>query len=558
MKTIWKVSLTVLGLLAAVIVGFLLLVYIPSPKFEPLDLQPQQPDYWPTAGFQASTPEEQGMDSEILVEMLDAYQAESPENPELDIDSITIIRNGYLVGDYYFDSLYPRDALHVMHSCTKSVLSALIGIAIDQGYIESVDLLVVSFFPDKLPANMDIGMAEVTISDLLSMQTGIRSRDSYLYNYQGLFAAQNTDDWVRYTLSLPMDAEPGSRFDYSNLSSFLLSAILQEATGMDALAFARENLFGPLGITDVRWDQSPQGIYIGWARMWLKPHDMAKIGLLFLQGGEWEGHQVISREWIQESLTPHAFPKNYHDVLDQNGEKDQMPSGENWVAMKFLRPYADGYGYQWWLDRDGSYTALGTAGQYILVSPEENLVAVVTGQSSGMGSFQPAKYFRDYIREAVISDQALDPNPAALAALDAYGEPPVLAQEPNQVPVLPPMAMGISGDIYVLDENNWNYDNFQLVFPTGKDYVIFSYTAKVDDQVSYQVGLDNTYHFTDTGIGQFAARGEWTAPDRFEIHYQQIGYSNPGSWILTFKKYAIEVVEVGVTGRYEYSGVLQR
>jgi hypothetical protein len=108
-----------------------------------------------------------------------------------------------------------------------------------------------------------------------------------------------------------------------------------------------------------------------------------------------------------------------------------------------------------------------------------------------------------------------------------------------------------------LEENNWNYDNFQLIFDPEADYATFSYTAKESDAVSYRVGLDDVYRFTETDVGTFAAIGTWTSPDTFEISYQLIGYSNPGKWSLTFKKYAIEVIEVGVTGEYKYSGIQQ-
>lgn len=557
MKKIRNALLITLSVLAVLFVGILALVYIPSPKFQPVGYEPVTPDSWPTDGFQVSTPEEQGMDSEKLLEMLAYYQEQSTDDPEFDIDSITIVRNGYIVADLYFDPLYPEDTLHILHSCTKSVMSALIGIAIEQGYIESVAVPVVEFFPDKQIQNMDPGMAKVSLKDLLTMQTGIRSQDSYLYGYRGLFAVQRTNDWVSYTLDLPMDEEPGTRFDYSNLSSFLLSAIIHETTGMDTLSYARENLFDPLGIQDIRWDTSPQGIGVGWARMWLKPHDMAKFGMLYLQKGQWDGQQVIPAAWVEESLTPHAFPKKYHDVLDENGEKDNQKSGENWVSMKFLRPFTDGYGYQWWLDKKGTYTALGTGGQYILVSPEENLIVAVTSQSSGLGVFKIAALFDDYIREAVVSDQPIAPKVAAQNTLTAASTPPELVLNPQTVPALPPMAMVISGNLYLLEENNWNYDNFQLIIDPEADNVTFSYTAKESDEVSYRIGLDNVYHFTETANGTFAAVGVWSSPDTFEISYQQIGYSNPGKWSLTFKNDVIEVVEVGVTGEYKYLGEQQ-
>jgi CubicO group peptidase (beta-lactamase class C family) len=284
---------------------------------------------------------------------------------------------------------------------------------------------------------------------------------------------------------------------------------------------------------------------------------MAKFGVLYLQKGQWDGQQVVPAAWVEESLTPHAFPKNYHNVLDENGKKDDLPSGENWVAMKFLRPFADGYGYQWWLDKNGTYTAQGTGGQYILVSPEENLVVVVTSQASGMGVFKIASLFEDYIREAVVSDQPLAANVAAQNELAAASPPPELITDPQPVPPLPSVAMAISGVTYLLEENNWNYDNFQLIFDPEADYAAFSYTARDSEVVSYHIGLDNVYHFTDTAIGTFAAVGTWTSPDTFEIWYQQIGYSNPGKWTLTFNENAIEVIEEGVTGEYRYLGIQQ-
>lgn len=554
MKTIKKIALIIFSILAVLFLGFLALIYIPSLTFEPIAYKPIAPDYWPTEGFRISTPEKQGMDSAKLLEMLNTYETLHAEDPGFNIDSITIIRHGYIVADLYFNPLFPENTKHIIHSCTKSIMSALIGIAIEQGHIKDVDVPVIDFFADKEIPNMDPRMAEITLRDLLSMETGWRSRDSFLYKHSGLFAAQRTDDWVKYTLSLPVDVKPGVRFDYSNLSSFLLSAIIQETTDMDTLAFARKNLFDPLGIKDVQWEFSPQGIAIGYARMWLKPHDMAKFGMLYLQKGRWNNRQLIPSEWVKESLTPHAYPKNYHDMLDENGKKDAEMSQRNWIATKFIRPFNDGYGYQWWLERDGTYTALGVGGQYIMVSPEENLIVVFTSQSKGMGVLKPAKLFHDNIRKAVVSDEEIPATPAAQKKLMAMAPPPALSLKTSEVPDLPNIAREISGKTYALQTNNWRYNNFRFHFKPGSDYASFSYTAKESDVVSYKIGLDGQYRFTKTEIGSFAAKGSWTSPDTFEISYQLIGYSNPGKWSLIFNQEVIKVVEEGVTGVYEYSG----
>jgi CubicO group peptidase (beta-lactamase class C family) len=252
-----KAIVIILSLLVVLVLGLLALIYIPSPTFEPVAYEPIKPDYWPTEGFRTSTPEEQGMDSAKLVEMVEVYQEDHAEDPTNSIDSITIVRNGYVVADIYFNPLYPKDAPHIIHSSTKSIMPALIGIAIEQGHIESVDVPVIEFFKDKELEITDSRMTEVTLKDLLTMQTGIRSWDSYLYQWEGWFEMMDTDDWVAHFFTLPLDAEPGTRFDYSNMASFMLSAIIHETTGMDTLSYARENLFDPLGIEDVYWETSP-------------------------------------------------------------------------------------------------------------------------------------------------------------------------------------------------------------------------------------------------------------------------------------------------------------
>ncbi len=554
MKKVLKAGLIIIGILAVLVVAFLALVYIPTPKFEPVVYDPVTPDYWPTEGFLSTTPEEQGMDSARLVDMVEAYQADHEKNPANSIDSITIIRNGYVVADIYLNPMYPEDTSHILHSCTKSIMSALIGIAIEQGHIDGVDVPVVDFFKDRDLEIVDERMNEVTLEDLLTMQTNVRARDSYIYQYDGWYEMMTTDDWVAYFFSLPLDGEPGTRFDYSNMASFMISAIIQESTGIDTLSYARENLFEPLGIEDVYWETSPQGIYVGASRMWLKPHDMAKFGLLYLQQGQWDGQQIVPADWIRESITPHAYPKNYADSLDENGGKDNEASTVSWVSYKFLRPFVDGYGYQWWLDRQGNFAAIGTSGQYLIVAPEENLVVMVTNSSGDDGVFFPGKLFYDYILPAVESDQAIAANPAAQHELATLSVPPALNTEPQAVPELPATALAISGKTYKLETNRWNYDNFQLIFDSASDVAEFSFTRRVHDAVSFQVGLDNVYRFAETKIGTIAAVSDWTSSDTFEITYQWIGYSAPDQLSLTFNRDVVRVTEVSLTGASTWSG----
>ena len=253
-------------------------------------------DYWPTDGWRTSTPEEQGMDSEQLAEMMDYLQG----SPGFTIHSLLIIRNGYIVTDATF---YPfaQDSLHDLASATKSFMSTLIGIAIDKGYIESVEWPVLDFFPGRTVANLDANKEAMTLENLLTMRSGFECSN------QG---AESTDvqmeaspNWVQFTLDLPMATEPGTRYNYCNQNSLLLSAIIQETTGMSALAFAQEHLFGPLGVSDFIWPTGPQGNNRGWGDMKLAPHDMAKLGYLFLNQGLWDGQQVVSAAWGQAATS---------------------------------------------------------------------------------------------------------------------------------------------------------------------------------------------------------------------------------------------------------------
>lgn len=555
MKKGVKALLILLGITVVLILGLMALVYIPSPEFEPVAHEPIRPEYWPTHGWRTSTPEEQGMDSEKLMELIEFYNERRGGDERIRIDSFTLIRNGFIVADFYLNPLYPRNTTHILHSCTKSIVSALIGIAIMKGYLQSVDVPVYDIFKDHGYEVSDERMKNVTVKHLLAMQTGVRSQDDLPYKYRGLFKVQHTENWVEAFLNLPMDTEPGRRFDYSNLASFMLSAIIHKTTGMDTLSFAKKHLFTPLGIKDIQWETDPQGIYIGWARMWLKPEDMAKFGLLYLQQGRWEDRQIIPKEWVMASITPHSYPKNYKDILDENGEKDQQASGGNWVGTKFLKPFQDGYGYQFWLDRSGSFAAMGTSGQFIIVVPEKNMIVVATSKLTGLDTFLPAKIVDEFVLPAIASDNAIIPDQEAQNQLALLSGPPEQRYNAKSVPELPNMSRTISGATYEMETNAWNYNNFQLRFNPAEDYAQFNYTAKLGEAVNMKIGLDNVPRMAKTNNHIYAAKGHWSAPDTFTIYVEVIGYSTQDQWHLIFTQSGITVKEVNeITGIRTYTG----
>ena len=237
---------------------------------------------WPTEGWVTSTPEEQGMDSALLADGLEYLMEQSG----FDIHSLTVIRNGHIVTDANF---FPFRAgeLHDLASVTKSFTATLVGMAIEQDLIEGVEQPVLEVFPDRTVANLDADKEAMTVEDLLTMSPGFECRRSPDTTAQMM----ETPDWVQFALDQPMTHEPGTAWAYCGVASHLLSAAIAETSGMHALDFASSHLLLPLGIDDARWFTDPQGNHRGWGDLFLHPHDAAKLGYLYLSGGEWDGRQ---------------------------------------------------------------------------------------------------------------------------------------------------------------------------------------------------------------------------------------------------------------------------
>ena len=340
-------------------------------------------NYIPTEGWLSSSPEEQGMHSQKLADMMEVIKKNG-----YNVDSVLIIRDGYIVLDAYF---YPfsKGQRHVIHSCTKSIMSALIGIAIGKGHIKSVNQPIQDFFPDRTIANMDDYKKSITLEHLLMMASGFDCQDSYLYDWKGLREMKDSEDWAQHVLDLPMVGPPGTSFECCNGVSYLLSAIIHHTTGMKTLDFAKKYLFNPLGISEIVWEQSPQGIDIGYAGMWLKPHDMAKIGWLYLNKGRWGQKQIVPGPWVEASTSGHIKANP-----------------------------GDQYGYHWWVNNDGNYSAVGYKGQFIFMEREKNMVVVFTGDLPGGTFFIPIELGRKYIIPAAASSKSLPPNTEETTRLD--------------------------------------------------------------------------------------------------------------------------------------------
>jgi CubicO group peptidase (beta-lactamase class C family) len=479
------------------------------------DEAPPTRDYWPTEGWRSATPESQGMDSDLLADMLDFVSAHGHE-----IHSITVIRNGYLVLDVAYQPFLAGER-HRVFSCTKSVVASLIGIAIDHGLLNGVDQSVLEVLASSAPPSPGALKASMTIEDLLTMQTGLECRDSYLYGWRGLRELRASDDWTAFALELPMAEEPGTRFEYCNTSSFLLSAIISEVTGSSGFEFARAELFGPLGIADAAWAGNPDGISIGWSDLELIPHDMAKFGFLYLNDGWWDGERVLPEGWVTAATTPHARA----GTLDED------------------------YGYQWWVN-DDSYSALGYGGQYITVSPELDMVAVFTSGLPEEGFFVPRLLFEDYLAAAVVADEPLDPNPEAVARIDASvaaAATPPLALVPGE---LPSTADTVSGARFELRPNPAEFAWFELDF-TNEDPSLRLDDG--DDGLDVTIGLDGVPRVNDAWDGRFGFTGVWPDAETFQIDFRAVNGVEAGVFIFRFEGDGAELVF-----RNETTGFAQR
>ena len=320
-------------------------------------------DYWPTAGWRTAAPEDQGVDPNALAEIEGQVAAAYGQ-----VRSVLIVRHGYLVYENYRHGLDHADG-HDVRSVTKSVVGALVGIAIAEGKVKGPEQTVGELLADQLPKDADPRMAGVSVNQLLTMTSGLAG-DSDLSGGDPRIedAMVKSPDWVQHVLGRRLETAPGTRFAYSNASSHLLSAIVANVSGGSTFAYARAKLFEPLGIrtegafepvlddpvdkatieayerANIAWPVDPQGYHYGAALLRLPTRDLAKFGYLYLNGGQWDGKQVIPADYVAAATSPAGRSPN--------------------LSM--------GYGWHWWVaveDGHRTFTALGYGGQFIYVVP---------------------------------------------------------------------------------------------------------------------------------------------------------------------------------------------
>jgi len=306
------------------------------------------------------------LDPELRGELL----SRADELPRL--RSLLVSVDGQLVEEHYYHGASAERVAN-LKSASKSVISILVGIAIDLGHIPSVDQTISDYFPDYFDADADLAKAEITIGNLLAMQAGLETTSNR--NYGRWVQSRN---WIRHVLTRPMVDRPGGRRIYSTGNTHLLSAIVAEASGMSTLEFGRRHLAEPLGFSLPAWLRDPQGVYFGGNEMQMTPRAMVSIGQLVLACGMHEGTHVVSEQWVRASLESRSRSER---------------SGRE-------------YGYGWWMRNIAghqTYYAWGYGGQFIFIVPDRRLVVAITSSPNpGEGRRAHLRSVYDLVEDQII------------------------------------------------------------------------------------------------------------------------------------------------------------
>jgi CubicO group peptidase (beta-lactamase class C family)/predicted glycoside hydrolase/deacetylase ChbG (UPF0249 family) len=368
---------------------------------------------------------------------LDA-EAKSQHEPH----SLMVIRHGKIVAEGWWNP-YRADLKHTMYSCSKSFTATAIGFAISEKRL-TVNDKVISFFPDDLPKTISPNLAELKIKDLLSMSAGQNFDPTGLVN-------SRDSNWVRGFMEIPFVFQPGTKFLYNSLCTYMLSAIIQKVTGEKVIDYLTPRLFKPLGISGADWEVDPRGINVGGWGLRVKTEDMAKFGQLFLQKGMWNGKQVLPKGWVEEASSVKIIQ---HPDLAQ---EKRDPSD-----------WEQGYCYQMWRCKNNAYRGDGAFGQYIIVMPDQDAVVIMTSETSNMQD--EINLIWKYILPA-FQKEVLPANKTALADLKqklATLALPVAAKGPAS-----PLVKAISGKTFALSPNDKHLQKMAFQFKDDLCHVTF-------------------------------------------------------------------------------------
>lgn len=308
-----------------------------------------------TAQFRRThaTPEQSGVASTGLLGFLDTLSRSRNE-----MHSFMLIRHGNVVAEGWWNPFAP-ELKHMMYSCSKSFTATAVGFAVQEGLLK-LDDKVVRYFPELLPATVSPNLEKLTVRDVLIMSDGMDPDPSFL-------VAATDSNWIRGFLKVPVKYEPGTRFLYNSLGTYMLSAMVQKVSGQKIVDYLKPRLFDPLGIKNIDWEEDLQRINTGGWGLRLHTEDMARFATWLLQKGKWEGKQLLPESWIAEASKA--------QIMQEPDATAERMATNDWVQ---------GYGYQLWRCRNNAFRGDGAYGQYMIVMPDQDAVLVITSETPDM------------------------------------------------------------------------------------------------------------------------------------------------------------------------------
>lgn len=375
-----------------------------------------------------SVPEKEGVSSAGIIQFLD-----SANKSKTEFHSIMMLRHGKIIAQGWWNP-YAADLKHTMYSCSKSFTATAIGFAISEKLL-TVNDKVISFFPDNLPDSITPYLADLTVKDVLMMADGMEPDPTFT-------VSSRDSNWVKGFLAIPIKYDPGTKFLYNSLGTYMLSAIVQKVTGQKVIDYLKPRLFDPLGIKGMDWEVDPKGINTGGWGLRIKTEDMAKFGQLFLQKGKWNGKQILPASWVEDASTAKII---------QHPEYSQ--------AKRDSSDWEQGYCYQMWRCRHNAFRGDGAFGQYIIVLPEEDAVIAITAETPNMQD--EINLVWKYLLPAIHKGELPENKPAAIALSKKLSSLALTVPAKNSSPLA-------TNKTYILDLNSSGIKDLSFNFQQEK------------------------------------------------------------------------------------------
>lgn len=426
-----------------------------------------------------SIPEVEGVSSAGIIDFLNAIDTGRQE-----IHSYMFLRHGKVIAEGWWDP-YGQDYKHLLYSASKTFTATAIGLAVSENRLRVTDK-VVSFFPYSLPDTIGNHMKELTVENLLTMSVGQDPAE---------MGAGADEDWITAFLKNEPVHKPGTVFKYNNMATFMLSAIVQQVTGMTMFDYLRPRIFDPLSIRGIDWDKNSQGINLGMIGLRLRTEDLAKFGQLLMQNGKWNNKQLLPEAWIK---TATSFK------IESSDPSNKMPKDRN--------DWAQGYCYQMWRGRNNSVRLDGMAGQFVILFPDKDAIVVLT--ANARNTQEELNLVHNYLVPAIKSGKAIPSDPESYKELQKK-QSSLCLKPPVSTTSESPFENKISGKEFILSDNDYQIQSVYFAFNNNE----CSFGIKRNNQISVIKAGSGGWKMTNTKTASLLAPPRSTPSKSIDAGY---------------------------------------